>query len=156
MQQIRARARSQMLKNMAIQMSVYLLSFWITWLPGFFLFVFTPWIAEELLYDLAVCANCLAAVQGLVLAGVYFTLPKLTTQKPMLPRSRVIHRRERTVSDIRADAAARESSVAPEPDEEPDFVFDIFDGTPDPDSPWASFVDEDPEQDCGADVSTED
>ena len=60
------------------------------------------------------------------------------------------------MSDIRADVAARETSVAPEPNEEPDFVFDIFDGTPDPDSPWARFINEDPEQDCGADVSTED
>ena len=156
MQQIRARARSQMLKNMAIQMSVYLLSLWMTWLPRASLYAFARWIAEELLYDLVVFTHCLSAVQGLVLAVAYFTLPKLATQKPMLPRSRVINRRERTVSDIRADVASRETSVALEPNEEPDFVFDIFDGTPDPDSPWARFIDEGPEQDCGADVSTED
>jgi hypothetical protein len=101
-------------------------------------------------YGLDIFTNCLQAMHGFVLAGVYFTLPVLVARQQQLPalESKSNTRTERTVEDIRADAA-REPLLDSEPAQgnkkKVSFIFNIFDGTPDEDSPWAKFHEVDDE-----------
>jgi len=148
-QQMREQARSQMLKSMAIQMSLYLFSFWFGWGPGFGVILYEM-ITGEILYGLAIFTNCLQAMHGFVFAGVYFTLPILVARKQKLsliePKSNAP--RERTVEDIRADAAREtlpDPGLAQRRTQRVSYIFNIFDGTPDEDSPWAKFHEVDDE-----------
>lgn len=146
MQQMRAKARSHMLKNMAIQMSIYLFSFWLTWVPYLFVTLISPLISTELLFHLDLFTTCLCALQGFILAGVYFTIP-IVAQKQVLPTSESMSnpRGERSVEDIRADAAREalpNSELSGRNNERLSYVFNVFDGTPDEDSPWARFFDD--------------
>ena len=90
------------------------------------------------------------------MAVVYFVLPRLGTSKPdlnavqsMVSSSRQGGRHELTVEDICSNVQSKSemaSEVASEHEGEGrlgsnDFVFNIFDGVPDEDSPWAKFID---------------
>ena len=102
------------------------------------------------------------ASQGFVFTCVYFTLQRLgkpkkvecatlSTGQPTRPGKK----RELTVKDIRA-SVLRKSSMESEGQELADngserresLVFNIFDGVPDADSPWAKFIDQSYDDDC--------
>jgi len=147
MQQMREQARSQMLKSMAIQMSIYLFPFWFVLVPNFGVLLYET-ITGKFLYRLDIFFSCLQTMHGFVLARVYFTLPILVARQQKLPspESTSNTRSERTVEDIRADAAREpplDSESAQGNTKKVSFVFNIFDGTPDEDSPWAAFLEED-------------
>jgi hypothetical protein len=149
MQQVRESARKKMLQSIAMQISSYLFSFWSTFVPSLILFVHHTW-------GLNIFANCIFALQGFIMAVVYFVLPRLGTSKPdfnavqsMVSSSRQGGRHELTVEDIRSNVKSKSemtSEVTSEHEGEGrlgsnDFVFNIFDGVPDEDSPWAKFID---------------
>eukprot|EP00580_Thalassiosira_gravida_P009242 CAMPEP_0201639404 /NCGR_PEP_ID=MMETSP0493-20130528/19223_1 /ASSEMBLY_ACC=CAM_ASM_000838 /TAXON_ID=420259 /ORGANISM="Thalassiosira gravida, Strain GMp14c1" /LENGTH=90 /DNA_ID=CAMNT_0048112789 /DNA_START=281 /DNA_END=553 /DNA_ORIENTATION=+ len=89
---------------------------------------------------------------------VYFTLqrlgkPNLEGQGGLFPRSTIdsFIGDTLTVRDIRS-SVARKEELGPLVSEERDsFTFNIFDGTPDEDSPWARFIDQDDDISDGSD-----
>eukprot|EP01083_Nonionella_stella_P093878 263306_1 len=109
-------------------------------------------LTGTILNNLLIFANCIFALQGFIVAMVYFALQRMgNPSEEYLQRTSVVTSaprsgRDLTVSDIRCNAKRKsenkdglhETAVA---DGDKDLVatlnFDIFDGTPDPDSPWA-------------------
>ena len=147
MQQIREDARRQMMQHIAIQIFLYLFSFWLTVLPGLIS------VAYQILYrttlpNLQMFANCVYSLQGFIITIVYFVLQRFGTPNvERVTSSTPGHRgRQLTVLDVRSNAAKaaksdsevlngrRESAIRCES------IFNIFDGVPDEDSPWAKYI----------------
>mmetsp|Transcript_1233 Transcript_1233/g.2683 ORF Transcript_1233/g.2683 Transcript_1233/m.2683 type:complete len:400 (-) Transcript_1233:37-1236(-) len=146
---LRENARKEMISRVYRQISVYLFAFWSTWVLSLAnnIYLFRT---GELVYNLTILANCIFALQGFIFMVVYFTLQKMGERpkeehylRPNTTSSRA-SRQELTVSDIRSNTRRkRESSeeVATN-DLAESFSFNVFDGVPDPDSPWARFFDQ--------------
>ena len=157
MQRIRGSAQKKMMHSIIKQMSLYLFSFWITWLTGLADQVYRQ-ITGERIYWLATLEDCLLALQGFLLAVVYFTLqrmgkPKVISLPVATPRPGP-RGRQLTVQDIR-DSVRLSSlnnlqstvEVGSDGDERREsYVFNIFDGAPDETSPWARFIDGDEDE----------
>mmetsp|Transcript_9995 Transcript_9995/g.21642 ORF Transcript_9995/g.21642 Transcript_9995/m.21642 type:complete len:376 (+) Transcript_9995:82-1209(+) len=148
MQQLREYAQKEMVQQIAIQICLYLFSFWFTFVPTIIVFAYTILNDGKILYDLLVFANCVFALQGFVMAMVYFTLQRLGTPKvEVLPtRTSGLRGNHPTVQSIRTSAmniAMTDFEVTEDLKES--LNFNIFDGVPDEDSPWAQFFDEDDE-----------
>ncbi|KAL9188855.1 hypothetical protein ACHAXT_011345 [Thalassiosira profunda] len=152
MQRIRASAKKQMWNCFAWQMGLYLLSFW-----GTFVLVLVHFVHRTISgtnnYNLNILANCIISLQGFVMAMVYFTLDRMGQRKRKrlaegsLPENatsaRSQTRRELTVDEIRSNARTKSEAESSATDGEEDYTFNIFDGTPSPDSPWAKYIDQD-------------
>ena len=73
---------------------------------------------------------------------VYFTLERITK-----PKQGSNPRRTRNthlmVSTIRSNAKSKEHNTPPAADHNENRSFNIFDGTPDQDSPWARYINQD-------------
>jgi len=146
---LRENARKEMISRVYRQISVYLFAFWSTWVLSLAnnIYLFRT---GELVYNLTILANCIFALQGFIFMVVYFTLQKMGERpkeehylRPDTTFSRASSQ-ELTVSDIRSNTRRkRESSeeVATN-DLAESFSFNVFDGVPDPDSPWARFFDQ--------------
>lgn len=146
---IREEARKEMNYKLAVQVTVYLLSFWFTSILNIINGAYNM-MTGNMLYNLLILGNTVFASQGFVLAVVYFILEKLSTQKTELSvsqritfntmRSTMRSDAELTVHDIRQLAAAKsEGNCSPRHKR---VSFHIFDGTQhDPTSPWAEFID---------------
>eukprot|EP00579_Thalassiosira_antarctica_P023224 CAMPEP_0201987662 /NCGR_PEP_ID=MMETSP0904-20121228/91915_1 /ASSEMBLY_ACC=CAM_ASM_000553 /TAXON_ID=420261 /ORGANISM="Thalassiosira antarctica, Strain CCMP982" /LENGTH=328 /DNA_ID=CAMNT_0048541783 /DNA_START=183 /DNA_END=1172 /DNA_ORIENTATION=- len=143
MQQIREHARKQMIRSIANQISLYLFSFWFTFVPRMISFVYRI-LTGNIIYELLIFANCIFALQGFIMAMVYFTLQRLGTPKVECgpSSSSAGLRREITVQDIRSNVAERKAKVGSEEtdDRRVSYMFNIFDGAPDEDSPWARYI----------------
>lgn len=143
MQLMRESARKKMLRSVAIQISVYLCCFWST------IFINLMHAAYQMLtgniqYNLKILGNVLYSLQGFVLSIVYVTLEKIGRSQKVQgePQSQL------TVPAIRESAKVRRRRRSADKPEENDFNFHIFDGsTPDPNSPWARFIDCSEEED---------
>lgn len=154
MQRIRGSAEKEMMHSIAKQMSLYLFSFWVTCLPGL-IHIFYQNKTGEILYWLSTLGNCLFAFQGFVFALVYFASQRLgkptVVSLPAATPRPGLGRRQPTVRDIRENARLSALNMQIADDSErrgssSSCAFSIFDGTPDEDSPWAKFIDED--DDC--------
>lgn len=146
MQKVRVSAQKQMMKSVSVQISVYLFSFWLTWI-----FSLTHEIykitTSQLQYGLLILGNCMVASQGFVLAIDYFLLQRLGRLRVEcdVTSSRSKQRPEDlTVEDIRL-SVERKAEAGSEviDDKRESYAFNIFDGVPDEDSPWARFLDQD-------------
>jgi len=160
MQKIRESARKEMLQSIAMQVSLYSFSFWMTFVPTIILFVYQT-LTKNFSWGFLIFANCIFALQGFIIAMVYFTLERLGTPKsfivqhivPSTSRPGVQH--GLTVRDIRLNVERKPMMAEEIPDERggssgsDSFVFNIFDGVPDKDSPWARFID------CDDDVASD-
>mmetsp|Transcript_34687 Transcript_34687/g.60986 ORF Transcript_34687/g.60986 Transcript_34687/m.60986 type:complete len:251 (-) Transcript_34687:116-868(-) len=157
MQQIREHARKQMIRSIANQISLYLFSFWFTFVPRMISFVYRI-LTGNIIYELLIFANCIFALQGFIMAMVYFTLQRLGTPKVECgPSSSAGLRREITVHDIRSSVAERKAKVGSEEtdDRRESYIFNIFDGAPDEDSPWARYIVQDDDYSDNADTPNE-
>ena len=108
----------------------------------------------KILYELLIFANCLDALQGFVFAMAYFTLQRLGTPKlECVPSSRPGPKRQLTVQDIRSSANKKAKFGLGETDDtRENYTFNIFDGTPDEDSPWAKYIYQDDDYSDNADT----
>jgi len=146
MQEIRANAQKKMMQKIAIQVSVYLFSFWLTFTPSLIIFVHFILTGKNWI-GLHIFANCVFSSQGFVMAMVYFTLERLGTRKlegTPITTTPGCGNDHLTVRDIRT--CARNRSMMPESEvtehETESLNFNIFDGVPDEDSPWAKYFDQ--------------
>ena len=114
-------------------------------------------LTGKILYELNTFANCMAALQGFVFAMVYFALQRLGTSKvECVPSSRPRIRSELTVEDIRSSAERKLKSGMEETDDRREsYTFNIFDGAPDEDSPWARYINQDDDYSDNADTPDE-
>lgn len=162
-------ARQRALKDVAAQTTLYLFSFWSTYIIGLIAtmcFVLTG----KVFYNLVIIGSILLSSQGTVIAYVYFRLnnigkpnvmvvPNSSTYHPSHKTSQASSNANQTVADIRTSAASPDrsrrgadsilSSLSTLPSER--FAFHIFDGTPDENSPWSQFLNpgsHDEDDDC--------
>lgn len=164
MQQIRHNARKQMMRQVVKQMSLYLFSFWFTIVPTLIDFVYHT-LTGKTIYELLIFANCIFALQGFVMAMVYFALQRSGDDEPKLEgivapdmarsSTRTTFRDDHRTSVKDIQTNANKVMTSPKSSEIDDdvgkgrresFGFNIFDGVPDEDSPWAEFF-----QDEGSD-----
>ena len=153
MHQIRQAARKEMLNSIRKQITLYLLAFWSTFVLGLASNAYKIITEGSMLYNLHLLATSIFAFQGFLFMVVYFTLEKIGTPKveclPHLQSSKRMTQNS-TVHDIRTNAerksveqhgtGKRGSGSSSRRDS---CVYNIFDGTPDMDSPWAQFIDPD-------------
>ena len=95
MNQVREATRKEMLISIAKQISLYLLSFWSTFVLGLISTGYELLSGGKFLYNLAIVANSVYAFQGFVFMIVYFKLEKMGRQKAELEPiqlASVIHR----------------------------------------------------------------
>mmetsp|Transcript_10818 Transcript_10818/g.23542 ORF Transcript_10818/g.23542 Transcript_10818/m.23542 type:complete len:416 (-) Transcript_10818:224-1471(-) len=148
---VRERARKEMMRRVYFQISLYLLSFWSTWVISIASRALRL-ITGDPVYNLIILSNCIWSLQGFVFMVVYFTLQKMGGRQEgeslgnSIWQSFSVRREHRlTVRDIRSSAQRRIESGTESTDDvaEQRLSYHIFDGVPDPDSPWAMFFDED-------------
>mmetsp|Transcript_3276 Transcript_3276/g.5157 ORF Transcript_3276/g.5157 Transcript_3276/m.5157 type:complete len:222 (-) Transcript_3276:104-769(-) len=147
---VRDRARKEMMQRVYFQVSLYLFSFWSTWVISIASRALRL-ITGDPVYNLLILSNCIWSLQGFVFMVVYFTLQKMggglegESLSNNIWQSFSVRRGHRlTVRDIRSSAQRIESVTESTNDlPEQSFSFHVFDGVPDPDSPWAMFFDED-------------
>lgn len=142
-------ARKRLLRDVLLQISLYLLSFWFTYVFNIIQFVIQK-ITGESHYNLHIFANTINYSQGTILMLVYFQLQRMTNQGfRKLPETEVCRGRNQDadLQTIRNRASSRNlfDGVDTEPCKERS--FSIFDGTPDESSPWAKYIDQDSEDD---------
>jgi len=147
---IRDKARKEMMQSVHRQISVYLLSFWFTTVLITIHTVYRM-LTGVSIYNLNILGRCIYSLQGFVFMAVYFTLQKMGGEQKREdlsnPTSTSSERRHGlTVSEIRSNAQKRSESHGEDDtaadDLKESFNFNVFDGTPDPDSPWAKFIDQ--------------
>eukprot|EP00581_Thalassiosira_minuscula_P007225 CAMPEP_0183706654 /NCGR_PEP_ID=MMETSP0737-20130205/3423_1 /TAXON_ID=385413 /ORGANISM="Thalassiosira miniscula, Strain CCMP1093" /LENGTH=335 /DNA_ID=CAMNT_0025934117 /DNA_START=183 /DNA_END=1190 /DNA_ORIENTATION=+ len=148
---IRENARKETMRSAYLQISLYLFSFWFTYIFGLISQVHKI-LTDELSFNLTVIANCVNALQGFVFMIVYFTLQRMGEAKveKIQISGKLLSRgfgRQPTVAEIRKNAEKKNERDMAETEDNMEqresFVFNIFDGEPDPDSPWAKFIDPD-------------
>lgn len=150
MQQIREQAQKELMKSILVQISVYLFSFWFTFAPTLVNIVYQI-LTREIHYELTIFANCVFALQGLIMAVVYFLLQRMGSSKvaiielvPSQPRRELSEGQGLTVTDIRKSVMRQDDNDGEKrvSDRRESYIFNIFDGEPDEDSPWARFIDQ--------------
>lgn len=147
-QKAREAAKKQMMQSIAKQIGVYLLSFWCIYLFNL-TFAAHRILTGEILWNLVILGSVVYATQGLIFAVVYFALQRTGRVQRVYIRSPENKRGERNVKDIRSDVERKleteRKSDAPETKSElsDTMDFNIFDGSPDENSPWAQFIDPD-------------
>jgi hypothetical protein len=118
-------------------------------------------ITHQLLINLLIFANCIYRLQGFVFAVVYFLIERMSrlkttdlfassANKPLAAKNQI------TVDAIRANAERRLTQPTESEVEENNndrgkntrYTFNIFDGNPDENSPWAKFLNGDYEEDA--------
>jgi len=150
MQRIRESARKKMMQSIAKQVSLYLSSFWFTYMLMMIHGIYKN-SSKELMYNLLIVGNVVFSMQGFIFAIVYFALQSQrigvqATTENLLPSSpKPIHvRGELTVDDIRSNTKMKKGNETELSDDVSErFNFNVFDGIPDPNSPWAKFIDQD-------------
>jgi len=159
---VRETARKRMMQNVAWQISLYLVSFWSTWVFGIITSAYRILTREKVPYDLSILARCMYAFQGFILAMVYFTLQRRGKSKVDIESASTMNQisapsnspgqkfqtnisyiREHAEIKIKSEPGVAEDDIM----EEKRYDFNIFDGAPDEDSPWARFIDQDDDDD---------
>ncbi len=147
MMRIVAKARTQRFNEVFRQSGLYMLSFWLC---------YVLWFAQSLVWilssvmslNLHIASLCLIACQGFVITVMYFFLQRKSQKeiRDIIPGHRPLaNTNPETVSMIKANAArppARTSLIGASTSRK-DFSFNIFDGCPDADSPWAAYLNDD-------------
>jgi len=163
MSNLRNILQKQIMQSIFRQISIYLCSFWFTWV---FLVIHMVYkiLSGNPAYNWNIFANCIFALQGFVYMLVYFALDRMgrpnaehivqqsTTANGSAPR------RHRTVDDIRASVLRISENVSLGSASKrisQSFDFNVFDGTPDENSPWAMFIDPDSDEEESVDGSNE-
>jgi len=154
MKQIVEAARKQMLRDVLLQISLYLFAFWATYIIALIQYVVNT-VTGELSYNLLIVSNAIACSQGFIVMMVYFQLQRRSHRDKVddLPQNPVCVGRHRD-SDVRIIRTRAKSTVADRSNEvvesctqaKSEYIsraFNIFDGTPDESSPWAQFIDQD-------------
>ena len=148
---IRESARKKLMKSCFCQLSLYLFTMWITWLPYLAsVLIFYIHRDQGLLYNLnlAIFARCTRASTGFIFVITYFILQRMGRklfEEPLTPKSSQVL----TVSKIRANVnkgdphRTTEESAAETSSNTVQIQFSVFDGVPDKASPWAKFIDPD-------------
>jgi len=146
---LREKARKEMMHSVFLQVSVYLFSFWFTSVLAISVTLYQV-LTGVLIYNLTILGVCLFTLQGFVFMVVYFALQKMgeRSKREYLETNALSSRgfqSQLTVSGIRSNAQRRTENPTGDTTGRlaERFSFNIFDGTPDPDSPWAMFFDQD-------------
>mmetsp|Transcript_34693 Transcript_34693/g.60998 ORF Transcript_34693/g.60998 Transcript_34693/m.60998 type:complete len:107 (+) Transcript_34693:329-649(+) len=82
-------------------------------------------------------------MQGLILAAVYFALQKMGKEECLYINTSSQIPRQLTVEEIRSSVKTKSNGSQKIDDFSETFNFNIFDGAPDVDSPWARYLDQD-------------
>jgi len=143
---IRENARKETMRSAYLQISVYLFSFWFTFVFSV-IDRFHQALTGEMIYNFTIFANCVFALQGFVFTMVYFALQKIGEPNLGLLNMGVHFSPSRnaqlTVSKIRLNVRRKNQNDTEEVvtnNVAESFKFNIFDGVPDPNSPWARFI----------------
>jgi hypothetical protein len=151
LRQLQISARKQMMQDVRKQISLYLISFWITYICPLANAVIEKATGSPDT-TLLIVGNCLSALQGCIVTMVYFTLQRMSNASMQLNAlacaDDVVERRKKhlTVSKIRTTVESKDQAMVDNHEEVPQgasFIFSIFDGTPTDDSPWAKYIDQD-------------
>ena len=143
-----------MLKSVTKQMTIYLFSFWFTWIFIFSHIIYI-YVNGRVLYNFFIFANCIYHLQGFIFALVYFFLDRVSHVDVSLSVRNLPERSgQLTVDSIRESAERsleRLSSGIEENGEnrrqQRRITFNIFEGEPDENSPWAKFFNEEDDED---------
>ena len=139
-----AKARTQRFKEVIRQSGLYMISCWLCYV--LLCIQWLVWNATgRISYNVAIASLCLFACQGIVITVIYFALQRKSKQeiKDIIPGRRPLaNANHETVSMIRANAAIppSRSSLRGASTSRKEFSFNIFDGCPDEDSPWAAYL----------------
>merc|ERR1712087_119289 len=130
---------------------VYFFCFWITFVFSLIQVIYVM-LTNQIPYDFNIFAQVMLSSQGFVFAIAYFALQRMggTPKVDGLPTQRDNQGRgELTVDIIRANAGAKHQAdfeIDSQDDgstaDEDEYNFNIFDGTPGANSPWAKFIDQ--------------
>mmetsp|Transcript_8886 Transcript_8886/g.16349 ORF Transcript_8886/g.16349 Transcript_8886/m.16349 type:complete len:393 (+) Transcript_8886:88-1266(+) len=138
-------ARKRMLRDVLLQISLYLLAFWFTYIFNLIQFVVQK-ITGESPYNFWIFANTINYSQGTILMLVYFQLQRMTNLGVRsLPETPVCQgrNRETDLQAIRSRASTRMIFDGVDTEQCKERAsFSIFDGTPDQSSPWAKYIDQ--------------
>lgn len=146
---IKESARKNMLQSVTKQMAIYLFSFWFTWIFLLSHVIYRS-VTGRILYNFVIFANCIYRLQGFVFASVYFLLDRVSKVRVSLSAEKQSNTGGHlTVEDIRESARISSERCESEVEESHEdskghrrIAFNIFDGEPDEDSPWAQFFEE--------------
>ncbi|KAL7462338.1 hypothetical protein ACHAXS_008797 [Conticribra weissflogii] len=157
MKRIVEAARKRLLRDVLLQISLYLFAFWATYIAVFVQFAIQT-ITGVKHYNLLIVSNILSCAQGFVVMLVYFQQQRMTGKNVgNLPEVGEGRNRDTDVRAIRSRAttmASEGNGVTEEVNRDTGLrttdsavTFNIFDGIPDEFSPWAKFIDQDLEED---------
>lgn len=134
-------ARKSMLKQVATQSGLYFLAFGIGCIPPAVEILIRS--ATGMLYfNLFVSSRCIFACQGFVMMAIYLTLQRASQVNASSRQLTPGVSENPTVSRIRKNAERRrKGSVISLLKKRITRMFDIYDGAPAEDSPWAQFID---------------
>eukprot|EP00956_Cyclotella_meneghiniana_P031454 scaffold82592_cov67-Cyclotella_meneghiniana.AAC.12 len=139
---IKESARTDMMKNVTKQIS----SFWLTWILELVHVSYHTLTNKYVYGGVKIASNLIFYLQGCVYAIVYFQLERMAKPKVYTMTKRNPNTTSQlTVEQIRANAERKQSSTLESEGSESDrskvdLTFNIFDGQPDPNSPWAKFI----------------
>ncbi len=150
-------AKKRLLRDVMIQISLYLFSFWATYIFSLIAFI-AQTVTGEKPYILLIFSNAVLDSQGFIVMLVYFQLGRRSQKdRHKLPKAPECKARnlDSNVQTIRLRASMNESGMGASPrvlKEPVESTFNIFDGIPDESSPWAKYIDHDSEDDGLDDV----
>ncbi len=150
-------AKKRLLRDIMIQISLYLFSFWATYIFSLIAFI-AQTVTGEKPYILLIFSNAVLDSQGFIVMLVYFQLGRRSQKdRHKLPKAPECKARnlDSNVQTIRLRASMNESGMGASPrvlKEPAESTFNIFDGIPDESSPWAKYIDHDSEDDGLDDV----
>mmetsp|Transcript_33702 Transcript_33702/g.68711 ORF Transcript_33702/g.68711 Transcript_33702/m.68711 type:complete len:391 (+) Transcript_33702:108-1280(+) len=157
MKQLIEGARKRLLRDVMIQISLYLFSFWATYFFSLIAFI-TQTVTGEKPYSLLIFSNVVLHSQGFIVMLVYFQLGRRSQKdRHKLPKAPECKGRnlDSNLQTIRMRASMNESDMGASPrvlKKSVESTFNIFDGIPDESSPWAKYIDQDSEDDDSDDV----
>ena len=147
---IRESMRKHIVQSVYLQITLYLFSFWLTFIFGL-IHMGYQLITGEMQINLLIFSNCIFAFQGFIFMIVYFSLHKMGRpdvewiQQHNIRARRPRLNRDLTVKDIRLNVQRKRENSEDMMQQQDvlaeSFNFNIFDGCPDEDSPWARFID---------------
>lgn len=142
-----AARRGPLMQRVTVQLSMYLLAFWFTFLPGLVFNVILG-LTSGFPYDFFIFANVVFATQGVVFAGVYFTLegtwsPAEDAPSPPPPPDE--ERRRDGDAAAAEGGEGRDEAVGKDGAAGGGVRFNVFCPDVNGDSPWAEFFRDDEE-----------
>lgn len=134
-QKVREAAKKQMMHSVAKQICLYVFAFWFIWLFNLIHYLYRR-RTDECLWNITILGQSIYAMQGLIFVVVYFSLERMGKVHIVGGSSENM-----TVQNLKSSAEKTLNASDPTVGMLPETMnFNVFDGTPDEDSPWAKYL----------------